>query len=177
MNSAPGLRTRCIRILRHTSQCWRIPRGLKADRKLHCERTSIIQTDLPEIAKMLIMNKKHAVLLILSWICLFAMPPFSHGAETFVLRIGGLVQSPIHLTYSDLQQFRQKEISAYVGRTASLFHAVTLRSLLELAKPQEPIRESRHFAEEQSWRTDGPLRWRNAFDYSKQSFHCGIRER
>ena len=92
------------------------------------------------------MNKNHFIFLIPFCICLFSVTAFSAEAENPILRIGGLVQSPIHLTLSDLQQFRQEAISAYQdiglrGEGAARYGAVPLRTLIELAKPQAPIQE------------------------------------
>jgi precorrin-4 methylase len=66
--------------------------------------------------------------------------------KDLILRIGGLVRSPIHLTLSDLQQFREKKISAYPdmeskGSRTQRYRAVPLSNLLELAKVQVPIQE------------------------------------
>jgi len=83
---------------------------------------------------------------VIPGICLLSVPAFSVESENPILRIGGLVQSPIHLTLSDLQQFRQESISAYQdagpsGKGAARYQAVPLRTLIELAKPQAPIQE------------------------------------
>ena len=92
------------------------------------------------------MNKIQTLILILLCAGFFSIPGFSREGENPVLQIGGLVQSPIHLTFSDLQQFRQKEISALEGmeakgRMVGTFRAVSLTSLIGLAKPQEPVEE------------------------------------
>jgi hypothetical protein len=88
------------------------------------------------------MDKRYLLCLMIFCIRLFSIPEFSFGAEDPVLRIGGLVQSPICLTFSDLQQFKQEEISLCEGvRMASPVRTVALRTLIKLAKPQEPIEE------------------------------------
>jgi precorrin-2 methylase len=93
------------------------------------------------------MRKKHWIFLILPVCChLFHVPAFSVEAENPVLSIGGLVQSPIQLTLPNLQQFRQETISIYEnigpkGKRSVRYGAVPLRSLIELAKIQDPIRD------------------------------------
>ena len=88
------------------------------------------------------MRKKLSLSLILFCISLFSVPAFSYGAEDPILRIGGLVQSPIYFSFSDLQQFRQEEISALEGVEAKArMSAVSLSTLIGLAKSQEPVEE------------------------------------
>ncbi len=90
------------------------------------------------------MRIKILLFLILPVFCLFCVHAFSTEAESPKFSIGGLVQSPIQLTLSDLQKFRQKAISTYEdkgtkGKRAVRYGAVPLRSLIELAKIQDPI--------------------------------------
>lgn len=91
------------------------------------------------------MSKKPLIFLILPLCCcLFSDLAFTVEAENPVFSIGGLVQSPMQLTLSDLQQFRQEAISTYEnidakGKRIVRYGAVPLRNLIELAKIQEPI--------------------------------------
>jgi precorrin-4 methylase len=65
-------------------------------------------------------------------------------AENPTLSIGGLVQSPMQLTLSDLQKFRQAAIWAYgdmapKAKRAVRYGAVPLRSLIEVAKISDAV--------------------------------------
>jgi precorrin-2 methylase len=91
------------------------------------------------------MKKKLSIFLLLQLCCvLFSVLAFSSQAEMQIFSIGGLVQSPIQVTLNDLLQFKQEVIPANKGgnpkeEKALQYGAVPLRSLLELAKIQEPV--------------------------------------
>lgn len=77
-------------------------------------------------------------------ICFFCIPVACWGAEIPMLRIGGLVQAPLHLSLSDLQRLRGEILPVYAetGRKEEAigkFNAVALRNLIGLAKTQGGI--------------------------------------
>ena len=84
----------------------------------------------------------------ISLICclLFVVSAYPAEAQQPLLAVGGLVQSPMNLTLSDLQQFNRMTIpadrnTAPKGKKALSYGAVPLRALLDLAKTLEPIQE------------------------------------
>jgi precorrin-2 methylase len=93
------------------------------------------------------MSKRYLILSILLFCCgLFSALAFTAETQGPILSIVGLVQSPMHLTLNDLQQFRQEAVSAgepvaSKGEGAVRLGAVPLKNLLELAKPQDPVRQ------------------------------------
>lgn len=80
------------------------------------------------------------------WCLLFVVSSCPAEARRPSLNVGGLVQSPMNLTLSDLQQFSRLTIPANLdtaskGNRTLSYSAVSLRTLLEIAKTQEPIQE------------------------------------
>jgi precorrin-2 methylase len=83
------------------------------------------------------MKKKYSIVPLLCCFLLSGLV-FSAQAERPIFSIGGLVQSPMQLTLNDLLHFKQEFIPANESGDLQ-YGPVPLRSLLELAKIQEPV--------------------------------------